>query len=219
MDSTRDHIRKNFLTGMFAAIPVAVTIFIIYWINAQTQPITHWIFRHDIPFLGLFLALVTIYLIGMGANSLLGRFVLRRIDHMIGRLPVVSQIYLAWKQIALTPGGTEGTFSKVVLIPDETGFMKWMGFTSGRVVEGSEPMYCVFVPNSPNPITGRLYFVPLDKCTMLAMSVEEAFKLILSTGNYVPPLKGHLAMSHDASAGDGAAQIIQDQKVLTESKG
>jgi uncharacterized membrane protein len=219
MDSTRDHIRKNFLTGMFAAIPVAVTLFIIYWINAQTQPITHWIFRRDIPFLGLILALITIYLIGMGANSLLGRFVLRRIDHLIGRLPVVSQIYLAWKQVALTPGGTEGTFSKVVLIPDETGFMKWMGFTSGRLIEGSEPMYCVFVPNSPNPITGRLYFVPIDKCTMLAMSVEEAFKLILSTGNYVPPLRGAVALVSDESGSGDQAQIIHDHKVLTESKG
>ncbi len=33
-----------------------------------------------------------------------------------------------------------------------------MGFSSGRIVEADEPSYCVFVPSSPNPITGRLYF-------------------------------------------------------------
>jgi uncharacterized membrane protein len=188
MASTQEHIRKTFLTGVLFAIPAAVTIFIIYWINLNTQPITHWIFGRDIPFLGLVIALLTIYFVGMIANSLIGRYFLVRIDHLMTNIPVVGQLYLGWKQIALTPGGTEGTFSRVVLLPDETGQMKWMGFTSGRIIEADGPMYCVFVPSSPNPITGRLYFVPIDKCTMLAMSVEEAFKLILSTGNYVPPL-------------------------------
>jgi uncharacterized membrane protein len=195
MSSNNDHIRKTFLTGMFAAVPLAVTIYIIYVINGQTEKVTLWLFGRNIPLLGLVMALGTIYLIGMIANSLLGRFFLRRIDVMISHVPFVRQIYLGWKQIALTPGGTEGTFSKVVLIPDETGLMKWLGFTSGRVVDGPEadakptqPMYCVWVPNSPNPLTGRLYFVPVEKCTMLSISVEEAFKVILSTGNYVPPL-------------------------------
>jgi uncharacterized membrane protein len=104
------------------------------------------------------------------------------------RLPVIRQLYLVWKQVALTPDGTEGTFSRVVMIPDETGFMKWMGFTSGRVVEASEPCYCVFVPSSPNPITGRLYFVPVERCQIIDMAPEEALKCVLSTGNYVPPL-------------------------------
>jgi uncharacterized membrane protein len=189
MKSSHDHIRKTFLTGVFATVPLAVTIFVIYWINDKTAPITKWIFGgHEIPFVGLVIALGTIYLVGMIANSLLGKFILRLIDHALGKLPVVRQLYLGWKQIALTPGGTEGTFSKVVLIPDETGLMKWMGFTSGRLMETPEPMYCVFVPNSPNPITGRLYFVPAIRCTFTDMTVEEAFKLILSTGNYVPPI-------------------------------
>src|SRR5580658_1783835 len=174
-----DQIRKNFLTGLFAAIPLAVTIFIFYWINEQTEAVTYWVFfHHHIPFVGLILAILTIYFIGMAANSLLGRYFLHFIDKILSSLPVVRQLYMGWKQIALTPGGTEGTFSRVVLIPDETGIMKWLGFTSARVVVASEPMYCVFVPNAPNPITGRLYFVPLDKCTLLDMSVEEAFKLI-----------------------------------------
>jgi uncharacterized membrane protein len=211
MSSNNDHIRKTFLTGMFAAVPLAVTIYVVYVINGETEKVTLWLFGRNIPLLGLVMALGSIYFIGMIANSLLGRFFLRRIDVMISHVPFVRQIYLGWKQIALTPGGTEGTFSKVVLIPDETGLMKWLGFTSGRAVDGpdaeakqTQPMYCVWVPNSPNPLTGRLYFVPVEKCTMLSISVEEAFKVILSTGNYVPPLL--------AAANGG-------QPVLTETRG
>jgi uncharacterized membrane protein len=198
----KNHIRKTFLTGVFAAIPLAVTAFIIYWINDKTSVITEWLFPHiglkphQIPFLGVAIALYVIYLTGMIANSLLGRLVLMLIDRILLRLPVAGQVYLAWKQIALTPGGTEGTFSKVVLMPDETGMMRLIGFTSARLIESDEPMYCVFVPSAPNPMTGRLYLIPIDKCRILDWSVEEAFKVVLSLGNYVPSIVAH---SHTAA--------------------
>jgi uncharacterized membrane protein len=188
MPGSKDHIRKTFLTGIFAAAPLGITVFLIYWVNDKTEVVTQFLFHRNIPFLGVVMALGLIYLIGMMANSLLGKFFLRRLDAVLSHVPMVRQLYRGWKQIALTPGGTEGTFSKVVLIPDESGRMRWLAFTSGRLLEGAEPMYCVFVPGAPNPISGRLYFVPVDQCTILNMSVEEAFKLILSTGNYVPPL-------------------------------
>jgi len=75
-----------------------------------------------------------------------------------------------------------------VLIPDESGTMRLLGFCSGRVIEADEKCYCVFIPSSPNPITGRLYFIRMDRCQFIEMSTEEAFKVILSTGNYVPPI-------------------------------
>jgi len=198
--SAKDHIRKTFLTGAFFAIPLAITLFIIYWINLHTQPITQFFFGRDIPLLGVVIALGVIYLIGMIGNSLVGSLFLRTVDRIISHVPMVGQVYSSWKQIALTPGGTEGTFSKVVVLPDESGHMKWLGFTSGRVVAAPEPCFCVFVPNAPNPITGRLYFVPVGKCTILAMSAEDAFKLILSTGNYVPAFT------------NGAEPIYMDEK-------
>jgi uncharacterized membrane protein len=55
-------------------------------------------------------------------------------------------------------------------------------------VKSTPPYYCVFVPSCPNPVNGRLFFVPIDQCLFVEMTPEEAFKVILSTGNYVPPL-------------------------------
>ena len=45
----------------------------------------------------------------------------------------------------------------------------------------------VTIPNAPNPIQGRLYFTRRECCNVLDMTAEEAFKVILSTGNYVSP--------------------------------
>lgn len=187
-ESSQGRIRRTFVAGIFAFVPLAVTVFIIYWIDKQTRGITSWLFGHSIPFLGVLITLAAIYVTGMITSSLVGKFFLRLLDRVLMRLPIIRQLYLGWKQIALTPGGTEGTFSHVVLVPDESGQMRMMGFTSGRVLEGDPPCYCVFVPSAPNPVTGRLYFVEIEKCRILTITPEEAFKVVLSTGNYIPPL-------------------------------
>jgi uncharacterized membrane protein len=181
------HLRQTFLAGIFAAVPIAVTIFIVYWINIKTTIISEWVFGRAIPFVGILVAISAIYVAGLVATSLLGKFFLRRIDRLLIRVPGLRQLYTAWKQIALTPGGTEGVFSKVVVIPDETGVTSLLGFTNGRPIEGDADTFCVLVPASPNPVNGRLYFVHRTKCQFVDVTPEEAFKVILSTGNYVPP--------------------------------
>jgi len=182
------NIRTTFLAGLFAFIPLAVTAFILWWVDDKTVVFTQWLFNRRIHFLGVFLTLAAIYATGVITNSLIGKYLLQLLDAVIMRLPGIRFLYQGWKQIALTPGGTEGTFSRVVLIPDETGTMRLMGFCSGRLVMADEPCYCVFVPSSPNPITGRLYFVRASRCQFIGMTTEEAFKVILSTGNYIPPI-------------------------------
>jgi uncharacterized membrane protein len=189
----QNHLRKTFLAGILAAVPLAVTAFVIWYIDSKTRFITQALFHVQIPFLGVAIAIVAIYFCGLLATSLLGRFFLNIVDKVLSRVPILRQLYIAWKQIALTPGGTEGTFSRVVLIPDETGATHLLGFCSGRPLEGDPDTYCVFVPAAPNPINGRLYFVHREKCVFIELSTEEAFKVVLSTGNYIPPEVGAAA--------------------------
>jgi uncharacterized membrane protein len=181
------HFRQTFLAGIFAVVPVAVTVFIVYLINQKTSDIEEWVTGKRVPFVGILIALMLIYLAGLVATTLLGRFFLRIIDRILASVPVLRTLYTAWKQVALTPGGTEGVFSKVVVIPDETGATYLLGFSNGRPIDGDADTYCVFVPAAPNPINGRLYFVHREKCQFVDVTPEEAFKVILSTGNYVPP--------------------------------
>lgn len=65
-----------------------------------------------------------------------------------------------------------------------------IGFTNGKPIEGDEDTFCVFVPASPNPINGRLYFVHKVNCEFVDITADEAFKAILSSGNYVPSAIG-----------------------------
>jgi uncharacterized membrane protein len=188
MPRLQDHLRRTFLAGIFAAVPVAVTAFIIYYVDAKTRVITHAIFGREWPFVGILIAIVAIYLCGLVATSLFGKLILKLIDASLSRVPMLKPFYVAWKQVALTPGGSEGVFSRVVLVSaDESGSSQAVGFCSGQPLQGGDgSTYCVFVPAAPNPMNGRLFFVHRDRCRFLDVSAEDAFKMILSTGNYVP---------------------------------
>lgn len=188
MNRLQTHLRNTFLAGIFAIIPVAVTAFIIYWVNANTIVISTRLFNRPIPFVGVLIALAVVYFTGLITTSLLGRFFLGRLDRLLSRVPVLREVYNAWKQVLLTPGGgTDGIYSRVCLIPDESGHLRQLGFTRGVPIVSGGDLFCVYVPGTPNPVTGRLYFVPREKMQLLNVTTEEAFKFVLSSGNYVPP--------------------------------
>jgi uncharacterized membrane protein len=179
-----------------------VTIFVIWYIEHNTRALVKpwpWL---DHPFVGVVVAILAIYLVGLIVTSIIGKWFIRRLDALLSRVPVLRDLYKAWKHISITPGGKEGIFAKAVLIPaDETGSLKVLGFTSGDPIEGDPNTTCVFVPAAPNPVNGRLLFVPITKCVALPISTEEAFKLILSTGNYIPPEIGVATGKAESSSG------------------
>jgi uncharacterized membrane protein len=186
MSPLQKHLRNTFLTGIFAAIPLGVTLFVIVYVERATREPLRQLLGWNTPFLGIVLAIALIYLLGLAVNSLVGRYLLKRIDRLLLRIPILKEIYQAWKQISLTPGGKEGMYAKVVLIPSENPGIQMMGFTSGDAVPGDADKWCVFVPGTPNPVVGRLYFVRSENCRVLDLTVEEAFKFLISTGNYLP---------------------------------
>lgn len=170
------------MAGIFAAIPIGVTAFVIIYAN----DIASRIFHINIPGVGIVLAVVALYLLGLIVTSVLGKIIINRLDRLFGRMPMLKEVYQAWKHILVTPGGSEGIFAKVVLIPGDVPGSHIVGFSSGEPVNGDSDTCCVFVPAAPNPTNGRLYFLPRSSIRFLDISNEEAFKMILSGGNYLP---------------------------------
>jgi uncharacterized membrane protein len=190
MAAVNTHLRRMFLAGVFAAVPIAITAIIVWYIETQTRQVMVSLTGRNIPFLGVVLAVVLIYLAGVLVSSLIGQYILNTVDRLLIKLPGLGDIYRVWKQVALTPAGTLGMYARVVLVRDETGSLYYIGFTSGQPIPGDTDTVCVFVPNYPNPVVGRLYFVPASLCLTLDTTVDEAFKAIVSGGNYLPETIG-----------------------------
>jgi len=199
MGRLQAHVRNKLVAGALAAIPVAVTLFILWYVDSKARGIVGL----DVPFLGIAVALGAIYVLGVFVTSVIGKFVLHLTDSLLAHVPGLRDLYRTWKQVALSDAhdGALGIFKTVVLVPDDSGRGYVLGFTSGHAVEGDPAVSCVFIPASPNPTSGRLYFVPSERCLHVDLTPPEAVKLILSGGNYVPPAVGAATSTAAANVG------------------
>lgn len=176
------HVKSKFVAGLIAAIPVAITVFLVFYVDSMVQKVV----RLPYPFLGILLSLAALYGLGVFVTSLVGRYLLRTFDRVLERIPGLRDLYRTWKQLLVTPDFDSGMFAKVLLLPDESGQHYLLGFSSGRPFGADGDGLCVFVPNSPNPITGRLYFTSMKRCHFLPVSSKEALTTVVSSGNYLP---------------------------------
>jgi len=183
MSFLTQHLKGKFVAGLIAAIPLAITLFLIFYVDGLVQRVV----KLPYPFLGILLSLLAIYGLGLFVTSLVGRFFLRIFDRVLERIPGLSDLYRTWKQLLITPDLDSGMFSKVLLLPDESGQHYLLGFSTGRPISEHSDRLCVFVPNSPNPIVGRLYFVSASRCHFLPIPPKDALKTVISSGNYLPP--------------------------------
>ena len=188
MGRLKTHFRNKFVAGILAAIPVAVTFFILWYVDSKAR----LILGIDVPFLGIIVALAAIYVLGLFVTSVIGKFLIGVTDWILGHVPGLSDLYRAWKQVALTDShdGAFGVFGQVVLVPDDAGRGMVIGFFAGHPVDGDPATCCVFIPASPNPTTGRLHFIPEHRLVRVNLARQEAIKMIISGGNYVPGALG-----------------------------
>jgi len=182
--SFSSHIRTTFLSGVFAAIPIAATVAVIYYINLYTEPLAPRIYGHRIPFFGLIIAAVAVYFLGLFVSTALAKYTLHRLDRLLERVPALQHIYRAWKQISLNRGSAS-MWDKVALVRLDGALT--IGFTSGVPLDDAPHILCVYIPSAPAPTTGRLLFLRATDVQILLTPPEEAFKHLLSGGNYLPP--------------------------------
>jgi len=194
MPQLHDHLRKTFLAGLFVAIPLGITIWILVYVEYQTRQAAKNVFGFAFPFIGIILTILLVYVAGLTVTSIVGQLLISQIDRLLSRLPVLRELYRAWKQVSFTPTGSGGIFANVVLISDETGKFWMMGFSTAQPIPNDPNITAVFVPAAPNPTSGRIYFVRREHCTVLKMHADEAFKLILSGGTYVPQAIGEATL-------------------------
>jgi uncharacterized membrane protein len=199
MGRLQAHVRNKLVAGVLAAIPVAVTVFILWYLDSKARAL----FDIRYPLVGLLVTVGGLYLLGVFITSLVGRWVLAATDALLAHIPGLRDLYRSWKQMAFSPEGHEGIFARVVLVPDETGKMRMMGFSMRKPIDGDAETVCVFIPGSPNPTTGRLYFVPARDCMTLDMPARVALKVLVSGGNYVPEEIGRQLAARRAAAGVG----------------
>ena len=194
-------MKKYLVTGLLVWIPVTVTFLVLRLIINfidQTLLLVPRRFRPEsllgfgIPGLGTLLALAVLLVTGVLVADLMGSKLVTLWEGQLGRIPIAGAIFRGSKQIVetvLAPGSK--SFRKVVLIRWPHRDSRTIAFVTGAGLaevkeKTAEDLVCVFLPTTPNPTSGFILMVPAGDVVELEMTVDEAFRMIVSLGVVVP---------------------------------
>ncbi|WP_417683787.1 DUF502 domain-containing protein [Roseibium sp.] len=193
-------LRNYFLTGLVITGPIGITLWLtwtfIHWVDGWVKPLLPAAYNPEtylpfsVPGVGLIVAVLLLTIVGFLAANFMGRSLLRLGESIVGRMPLVRNLYRGLKQIFETVLDERGnSFSKAALIEYPRKGLWAIVFiateTKGEVarqLRDKADTVSVFLPTTPNPTSGFLLFVPRSEIVELKMSVEDAAKLVISAG-------------------------------------
>jgi uncharacterized membrane protein len=199
----RKKLRRYFFAGLLVLVPVGLTIVVVRWIVSLMDGLVvrmlplRWqpeqLFGFSLPGVGIVLTFLLILFTGVLVTNYFGHKLVQASEKLVYRIPLVKGIYTLFKQVADTVLSSERQgFRKVVLLEYPRKGIWSIGFVTGvsegelqRVTE--RRVINVFMPTTPNPTSGYYILVPEEDAHVLGMTVEEAFKLIVSGGMVSPP--------------------------------
>jgi uncharacterized membrane protein len=195
-------LRRNLVSGVLVIAPMAVTIYVIVLGWEFARRAAAWLQRlfglsfpewleAFLPILGVLAALIAIAVAGALAQALLGRWTLGLLERILGYVPIIRDVYNAVKRLAATLFSAQGTqFSKAALIeyprPGIWALVFVVQRVNGALPNVAEGLTAVLLPTSPLPMSGVVLFVPSKDLIPLDVSVEEAFRVVVSAGFLLP---------------------------------
>ena len=198
-------LRNYFLTGFVICAPLAITAYLVWnfieWVDGWVKPYIPNVYNPDnylpfsIPGFGLIVAFLLITIVGFLTANFIGRTIVHYGEDLLGRMPLVRNLYSGLKQIFQTVFSQQETsFEQIGILEYPRKGLFAIVFiatdTRGEVGEKlkakGHDTVSVFLPTTPNPTSGFLLFVPRQDVTILDMSVEDGAKLVISAGLVAP---------------------------------
>ncbi len=193
-------LRNYLISGLLFWIPLILTIivikFFLEFINSLVpqEYLPEAIFNLDtsIPGSGIILLFLIILITGILVTNILGRRLVALWEKLLNRIPGFRNIYNILKKVSDTVLNTSSqSFKKAFLIQYPSKGIWVIAFQSGdyrgeaESIIGEETIN-LFVPTTPNPTSGFFILIPKKDAFELNISVEDAFKLVISAGVVTP---------------------------------
>lgn len=197
-------MRKYFITGLIILLPLVLTLGVLIFVfNLLTEPLAGAvaaIFDHyDIlengflfingrqlqEFVSQILVLIFLFLFTVSLGAIAHYFFFKTMidvwNYLVHKIPFISTIYKTCQELINTLfNSNSNSFKQVVMTPFPSPTAKSIGFVTREDILGG--YVAVFIPTAPNPTSGFLILYKPEELVHLDMSVEMAFKYIISCG-------------------------------------
>jgi uncharacterized membrane protein len=199
----REATRRYFVAGVLFFAPIGITIWaigsIVVWLDNLILPaflklvIPGLEDPPPLPVVGMLFTFFVIIVLGVIARHFLGGEFQRVWERLLSQVPVARSIYGGVKQLLEAIFTTEQSsrFNRVIMLEYPRRGIYALAFVTGPAkgemqdVDEARMINC-FLPTTPNPTSGFYLVVPENDITNLDISVEDAFKVIMSAGLVTP---------------------------------
>ncbi len=193
----RSALKNYFIAGILTIVPLSISGYVIYLILSNADRIFNILPQEfnpkrylpvPVPGLGVVVVVVVIFCIGVLVRNYVGGRIVDISERVLYRIPLVRPLYSAVKQLlGAIFAESSRSFQRVALIqfPRKGVYAVCFvtGLAAGEVQEKTEEqVYNVFLPTTPNPTSGFYLLVPESELIATSLTVEDAFKLIVSGG-------------------------------------
>lgn len=197
-------VKKYLLTGLLVWVPIGITLWVLNLTIGTMDQTLHllpgdWqpdkLLGRHIPGLGVLLTVLVVLITGLLVRNVFGQRLLTYWDGMMRHIPFVSAIYNSVKQVSDTLlSGSGKAFHKVLLVRyphPEAWALAFQTTVPGEVSQILDDEYIgVFIPTTPSPVNGFYFYVRKADTREVNISVDTAFKAIVSMGVATTPENG-----------------------------
>jgi uncharacterized membrane protein len=204
MPDGRQRVKKYLLTGLLVWVPIGITLWVLnLTIGTMDQTLgllpSDWqpdkLLGRHIPGLGVVLTVLVVLITGLLVRNVFGQRLLSYWDGLMRHIPFVNAIYNSVKQVSDTLlSGSGKAFHKVLLVRyphPQAWSLAFQTSVPGEVSPLLEEEYVgVFIPTTPSPLNGFYFYVRKADTLEVDISVDTAFKAIVSMGVATTPEDG-----------------------------
>ena len=187
-------ISRYFIRGLFALLPLLVTIWLLLFLfnffDGILGGIITLVIGHPIPGLGLVITIFIILFTGFLVTHIMGERLFKLGEAILYRVPIIKSIYSSAKQVNdvlfMKKGAQEYRKPCIVEYPSKGIYS--IGFVTSEAAKEIEKkmmkgkMVNIFIANTPTPATGFLIMMPVSRIKVLNMRMDDAFKYVVSGG-------------------------------------
>lgn len=177
--------------GVLVVVPLVATIYVVVVIVSKLDGLLGL----GVPGVGLVLTLALLTLVGFLVSNVVGASLLRLVESVLAKLPLVRMLYNSIKDLASAFVGEKKGFDRPVCV-ELPGVGLVLGFQTREAVPapGFEDYVAVYFPQSYN-FAGNLLMVPRARVRPLEVARSDFMTFIVSggvSGEVHPPARhGH----------------------------
>lgn len=202
------HAKRYLISGVVTVIPLWVTWLVLAFTFRQLSKfgkplvltistnIQDWapsfsrllLQPRFLDLVGFLVVIIGLYVLGWMVNRVVGKQLLNFFEKLVDRLPVVHKVYGSVKKLISALQTEPDEVERVVLIEFPNENMKTIGLVTRTMTDSDtgQKLAAVYVPTTPNPTSGYLEIVPVNRLVSTDWTIDEAMNFVVSGGAIGP---------------------------------